>query len=94
MGFKIVDQTEKKIVDKPTVVIDTPPKENYYNDDNLFRVTKENVGEKIKGYVLIPIYWEGDEENNEYTIDVDLMMEEFQRTVSGIEGELEQLELI
>jgi hypothetical protein len=92
MGFKIVDQTEKKI-DNPTVVIDTPPKENYYNDENLFRITKENVGEKIKGYVLIPIYWEGDEEN-EYTIDVDSMMEEFQRTVSGIEGELEQLSLI
>lgn len=68
--------------------------ENYYNDENIFRVTKENVREKINGYVAIPIYWFGDEENNEYSIDTESMMEEFQRTVSGIEGELEQLELI
>ena len=92
MGFKIVDQTGEKIVDNMTVIIDTfPSKENYYNDENLFRITKEDVAEKIKGYVSIPIYWS--EEDGEFFIDTDSMVEEFQRTVSGIESELEQLSL-
>jgi hypothetical protein len=64
--------------------------ENYYNDENLFIATKENIGEKIQGYILIPIYWGEDE--NEYSIDSDTMRDEFERTLYGIEGVLEDLQ--
>jgi len=63
--------------------------ENHYNDENLFRATKENIGEKIQGYILIPIYWGEDE--NEYSIDSDTMEEEFFRTLYGIETVLESI---
>jgi hypothetical protein len=58
--------------------------ENYYNDENLFTATKENIQEKIRGYVLIPIYY-GIDDDGEFTIDSDSMKDEFERTVYGIE---------
>jgi hypothetical protein len=58
--------------------------ENYYNDENLFTATKENIQEKIRGYVLIPIYY-GIDDNGEISIDSDSMRDEFERTVYGIE---------
>jgi hypothetical protein len=99
MGFKFVDETViKKVMENlkvtktdDSIEITLPPLEYYYNDENLFRITKEDVAEKIRGYVSIPIYWS--QEDGEFFIDTDSMVEEFQRTVSGIESELEQLSL-
>lgn len=64
--------------------------ENYYNDENLFTATKQNIQEKIRGYVLIPIYY-GIDNNGQYDIDVDSMKDEFERTVYGIEVTTENL---
>jgi hypothetical protein len=63
--------------------------ENYYNDENLFTATKENIQEKIQGYILIPIYW--GEDDGQYDIDTDTMRDEFFRTLYGIETVLESI---
>lgn len=64
---------------------------NYYNDENVFTVTKETVEEKLKNkYILIPVYY-GIDDDGEITIDVNSMKEEFERTVYGIETVLESI---
>jgi len=57
-----------------------------YNDYNVFQASKEDLLDKIhSGFVKIPIYYGIDEDdNNNITIDMESMMDEFQRTVSGI----------
>lgn len=66
--------------------------ENHYNDENLFVATKENIGEKIQGYILIPIYWgDGNYVEGQIDIDVDTMRDEFDRTVYGIETVLDSI---
>lgn len=54
-----------------------------YNDENNFEATIENLDDKIRGYVQIPIYYGLDDDDN-ITLDTESMMDEFQRTVSGI----------
>ena len=56
----------------------------YYNDENLFTATKENIQQKIRGCVLIPIYYDITTDG-EISIDSDSMRDEFERTVYGIE---------
>lgn len=55
-----------------------------YNDDNIFVASEGDLLEKLNGYVHIPIVYK---DYGEYGIEIDFetMMEEFQRTVSGIE---------
>lgn len=63
-----------------------------YNDENIFVATKENVQQKLQGYIMIPILWSLDyPEEGQYSINSETMMEEFQRTVHGIESVLEEL---
>jgi hypothetical protein len=67
---------------------------NYYNDENVFTVTKETVEEKLKNkYILIPVYY-GVDDDGQITIDTDSMKEEFERTVYGIESTVDELYVI
>jgi hypothetical protein len=67
---------------------------NYYNDENVFTVTKETVEEKLKNkYILIPVYY-GIDDDGQITIDTDSMKEEFERTVYGIESTVDELYVI
>ena len=67
---------------------------NYYNDENVFTVTKETVEEKLKNkYILIPVYY-GIDDDGQFTIDGDSMREEFERTVYGIESTVDELYVI
>lgn len=55
-----------------------------YNDENIFVASQENLFKQLNGYIHIPIrYKDWGEEGIE--IDSETMMEEFQRTVYGIE---------
>lgn len=55
-----------------------------YNDENLFSASESNLKEKLNGFVQIPITYKqyGD---LSVEIDTETMLEEFQRTVSGIQ---------
>ena len=65
--------------------------ENHYNDENLFRVSKTNIKDKLNdGFISIPIYY-GLTDDGDIMIDVESMKEEFERTVYGIETVLEFL---
>ena len=64
---------------------------NYYNDKNVFTVTKETVEEKLdNGYILIPFYY-GIDDDGQITIDTESMKDEFERTVYGIESTVDEL---
>ena len=55
-----------------------------YNDENVFQAGKQDLLRKIEtGFVKIPIYYGIDDDDN-IMIDMESMMDEFQRTVSGI----------
>jgi len=55
-----------------------------YNDYNDFKATKEDLLDKIhSGFIKIPIYYGIDEDDN-ITIDMESMRDEFERTLSGI----------
>jgi hypothetical protein len=55
-----------------------------YNDENVFQASKEDLLDKIHtGFVKIRIYYGIDDDDN-IMIDMESMMDEFQRTVSGI----------
>ena len=61
-------------------------KQYNYNDNNVFSVqTKEELGDKIHyGYVSIPIYYETTN-HGDIHLDIEMILEEFQRTLMGIE---------
>ena len=62
-----------------------------YNDENVFNPkTMEEAGLMVHGYIQIPIYY-GIDDNGNVMIDSESMMDEFQRTVSGIESVIEEL---
>jgi hypothetical protein len=57
----------------------------HYNDNEVFEILDNDVEETVRGSkVSIPIYWGYDHDGN-IMIDTESMMEEFQRTVTGIE---------
>ena len=62
-----------------------------YNDENLFNPkTNEELIEKCNGYIQIPIYYTITDDD-EVIIDMESIMEEFQRTVYGIETVIEEI---
>lgn len=62
-----------------------------YNDENVFNpITMEEAELMVHGYIQIPIYYSIDDDGN-VMIDTESILEEFQRTVFGIESVLEEL---
>lgn len=55
-----------------------------YNDENIFVASQENLSKQLNGYIHIPIRYKDCGEQG-IEIDSETMMEEFQRTVYGIE---------
>lgn len=64
-----------------------------YNDYNVFR--SENQQDLVKkldgGFVKIPIYY-GFDDDDKIMMDMESMMDEFQRTVSGIGTVIDEIQ--
>jgi hypothetical protein len=64
----------------------------YYNDENTFKTSIQDIEDNLKGhYVSIPIYY-GLMDDGTVILDIESMKEEFERTVSGIEITLDSLQ--
>ena len=64
---------------------------HFYNDKHIFKCDSfENIEDKVKGFVMIPIHYDVDAYGNVH-IDSLSMKEEFERTVSGIESVIEEV---
>lgn len=62
-----------------------------YNDENVFNPkTMEEAGLMVHGYIQIPIYY-GIDYNGNVMIYTESIVEEFERTVYGIESVIEEL---
>lgn len=64
-----------------------------YNDECVFRAeNQKDLLRKVEtGFVKIPIYY-GIDDDDTILIDTDSMMEEFQRTVMGIETIIDEIQ--
>jgi len=63
-----------------------------YNDENTFKTSIEDIEENLKDHhVSIPIYYELLDDGT-VVLHTESMMEEFQRTVTGIEITLDSLQ--
>jgi len=63
-----------------------------YNDENTFKTSIEDIENNLKDhYVSIPIYY-GLMDDGTVVLHTESMMEEFQRTVTGIEITLDWLQ--